>query len=70
MSAWGVNVIEGPNKALILCLLGIALSLSLVVAVFWSVYKNDMSGGMAVGTYLVAVVAIVATFLSAKWHGL
>ncbi|MCJ1394142.1 hypothetical protein MMC18_007020 [Xylographa bjoerkii] len=66
--AWGVNIIEGPNQAVILFLLAFGLSLSLLASVVWSVYKNDVAGGMAIGQYLVSMVAIVATLIAATWH--
>ncbi|MCJ1475644.1 hypothetical protein MMC13_004307 [Lambiella insularis] len=69
-SAWGINIIEGPDKAAILLLLSTALFVSLLVAIVWSVYKNDAAGGMAIGTYLVAIIAIIGTFLAARWQNL
>ncbi|MCJ1243663.1 hypothetical protein MMC30_000860 [Trapelia coarctata] len=69
-SAWGVSIVEGADKAMILLLLGFALSMSLVIAILWSVLKKDAAVGMAIGTYLVALVAITATFLAAKWQHL
>lgn len=69
-SAWGVSIVEGADKGMILLQLGVAMSLSLMVAILWSVLKNDAEVEMAIGTYLVAFVAIIATFLAAKWQQL
>ena len=69
-SAWGVSIVEGADKGMILLLLGFALSMSLAIAILWSVLKNDVAVGVAIGTYLVALVAIIATFLAAKWQHL
>ncbi|MCJ1399907.1 hypothetical protein MMC11_003110 [Xylographa trunciseda] len=67
-SAWGVNITEGPDQAVILLLLAFALSMSLLVSVVWSVCKNDVAAGMAIGQYLVAMIAIVATLIAATWQ--
>lgn len=55
---WGVHIVEGPNWLAFSVLSELVLVLSAVVALTWSLLARDVSGGFAIGAYMVGVLAV------------
>ena len=56
---WGVHIVEGPNWVAISVVSQIVLFLTLILSVLFSVLKNDVSAGFAMGAYVVAALTAV-----------
>ncbi|MCJ1475836.1 hypothetical protein MMC13_004500 [Lambiella insularis] len=55
---WGVHIVEGPNWVAFSVLSEIVLVLSAVLALVWSLLAKDVSGGFAIGAYVVGALAV------------
>jgi len=66
---WGILVIEGINKALITLLTLVMVLVSGFIAVSYSIGKDDVSGGFAIGAYIVALWAALVMALYFQWQG-
>lgn len=64
---WGILIIEGPNKVAMTWLTGIVVTLSGVVSVVYAVVKNDVSGGFAIGAYVIAFWVAWMTAFYFQW---
>jgi len=64
---WGILVVEGLNTALVTFLTFLMLILSGVISVVYSIWKNDVSGGFAIGAYIAALWAALITALYFQW---
>jgi hypothetical protein len=53
---WGVHIDEGPNYYIIAWGNVIALVISGIVAIIWSIYKGDFQGAFGFASWLVMVV--------------
>ncbi|MCJ1467445.1 hypothetical protein MMC07_006070 [Pseudocyphellaria aurata] len=58
---WGIHIVEGPNWLLLTCTFIFMLLVSGVAAVVWSVIREDVQGGLAIGAYLVTVQTAIMT---------
>ena len=65
---WGILVIEGLNKALVTLLTFLVLLFSGFISVGYSIWRNDVSGGFAIGAYIVALWAALITALYFQWQ--
>ena len=65
---WGILVIEGLNKALVTLLTFLVLLFSGFISVIYSIWRNDVSGGFAIGAYIVALWAALITALYFQWQ--
>jgi hypothetical protein len=65
---WGILVMEGLNKALVTLFTFLMLVLSGFVSVGYSIWKDDVSGGLAIGAYIVALWAALITALYFQWQ--
>ncbi len=64
---WGIYIIDGPNWFTLSCVFLSILVITGVFSLLWSVVKGDISGGFAIGAYLVAVATAVLTVLFYAW---
>jgi hypothetical protein len=65
---WGILIIEGLNKALVTLLTFLLLLLSGIISVGYSIWRNDVSGGFAIGAYIVTLWAALITALYFQWQ--
>jgi hypothetical protein len=65
---WGIFVIEGLNKALVTLLTFLVFLFSGFISVGYSIWRNDVSGGFAIGAYIVALWAALITALYFQWQ--
>jgi hypothetical protein len=65
---WGIHVIEGLNTALVTFLTFLMLVFSGTISVWFSLWKNDVSGGFAIGAYIVALWVGFITALFFQWQ--
>jgi hypothetical protein len=56
---WGVQIIEGPNRAVIAWIFAALAFLSCIAAIVWSAVKGDIQGGTGLGQLLLSVLATV-----------
>lgn len=56
---WGVYIIEGYNWKLILRGAAGTLFATFLLTVLWSYLKKDVQGGMGIGQYSIAILALV-----------
>ncbi|KAL8725962.1 MAG: hypothetical protein Q9166_007039, partial [cf. Caloplaca sp. 2 TL-2023] len=66
---WGIHIIEGPNGKAFLVLNIALVSVSLVVALTWSVLKGDVQGGFAIAGFAIAAVSALL-FAVFNYHSL
>ncbi|KAH6635867.1 hypothetical protein F5144DRAFT_159885 [Chaetomium tenue] len=64
---WGVHIIEGLNKSTVLVCSLVGLVISGIVAVVWTVVRDDVQGGFGIGAWLTSVQAIVVMLVITKW---
>jgi len=55
---WGIYIVEGFNWAVIRHYTLVALLVLSLLTIFWSILQQDVSGGMGIGQFSVAVVAV------------
>ena len=56
---WGVHIIEALNKVTVLVCTLAGLLLSDIIAIAWSIAKDDVQGGFGIGSWVTSVLAIV-----------
>lgn len=56
---WGIYIVDGYNWTLIRLLFFCALALCITLGVGWSVFKQDVQGGMGIGSFVVALLVSV-----------
>ncbi|KAF3770699.1 hypothetical protein M406DRAFT_320478 [Cryphonectria parasitica EP155] len=62
--AWGIHIIEGPNREVVFWVCLATIAASVVAGVLWSGLRADVPGGMGIGSLAVAVPpAVLAIFL-------
>ena len=65
---WGIYVVEGFNWGLIRLIVAVFVVLTLVLSVTWSIAIGDVQGGVGIGQYAVALVAVaLTTVLLGQW---
>jgi hypothetical protein len=64
---WGVHIIEGPNRARITLLTVVVVGVSLIVPLIYTVMTKDISGGYAIGAWIVAAWTAILTALFYQW---
>jgi hypothetical protein len=67
VTGWGIHIIEGPNVAAITLLTGIFMTICGMGSVVYSVVCDDVSGGFAIGAFVVALWAAWVTALFFHW---
>jgi hypothetical protein len=65
---WGILVVEGLNKALVTLLTFLLLLFSGFITIAFSIWRDDVSGGFAIGAYIVALWAALITALYFQWQ--
>lgn len=65
---WGILVVEGLNKALVTLLTFLLLLFSGFITIVFSIWRDDVSGGFAIGAYIVALWAALITALYFQWQ--
>jgi len=65
---WGILVVEGLNKALVTLLTFSLLLFSGFITIVFSIWRDDVSGGFAIGVYIVALWAALITALYFQWQ--
>jgi hypothetical protein len=56
---WGVHIIEALNKVTVLLCTLVGLLLSGIIAMAWSIARDDVQGGFGIGAWITSVLAIV-----------
>jgi hypothetical protein len=64
---WRVHIIEGPNMVMITVLTVIMVGISGVVSLVYSFSRKDVSGGFAIGAWIVAGWVALVTTLYYQW---
>lgn len=65
--AWGIYLKEGWDESKMWCFVGFGAFLpSLLFAIFWAVFKDDVEGAFSIAGWWVAGVAIVVGVMSTK----
>ena len=67
VTGWGVHIIEGLNKSILLLCTLAGLVVSGIVAMAWSIARDDVQGGFGIGAWLTSVQAIVLMLVVTKW---
>ncbi|KAK8013296.1 hypothetical protein PG991_009567 [Apiospora marii] len=59
---WGIYIVEDLNTELLAALLLLVLLVVLIITAVWSVYNDDIQGGMGIGQFAIAfVTGVLAT---------
>jgi hypothetical protein len=57
--AWGLHIIEEPNKLVLSFILLVFVILSFIVSVVWDFAKTTEETGFAIGQWMVAVLSAI-----------
>jgi hypothetical protein len=61
---WGIYIVEGPNRPVIFWITVITIFSSILAAILWSSLQEDIQGGTALGSLIIAMPTVVmAAFL-------
>lgn len=60
---WGVYIVEGYNWKLLRKSTLMALSISSIPMLSWSIWRKDVQGGIGMGQYLVAVLTLALSII-------
>jgi hypothetical protein len=64
---WGIYIVEGYNWKLIIWCTGSGFLATFILVIIWCLLKNDIQGGIGIGQYSIAAIALVlAMFASEK----
>lgn len=64
---WGVHIIEGLNKFIVLMCTLAGLLVSGIVSVAWAIARDDVQGGFGIGAWLASVQSVVVMLVVTKW---
>lgn len=67
VTGWGIHVIEGPNVAMMSLLTGIIMTLCCVGSTIYAIVMRDVSGGISIGAFVVALWVAWITALFSQW---
>ena len=70
ITGWGIHIIEGLNRFVVLLYTLVILLASAVVAVAWAVVRDDIQGGMGIGAWLTGVQAVALMLVLTRWSEL
>lgn len=70
VTGWGIHIIEGLNRFMVLLCTLVILLFSAVVAVVWVVVRDDVQGGVGIGAWLTSVLAVVLMLVLTRWSEL
>jgi hypothetical protein len=56
---WGIHVIEGPNRSAVFWIVITAIFGSILASILWSSLRNDIQGGIGIGTLIIAVPPVI-----------
>ncbi|KAK8062906.1 hypothetical protein PG997_015003 [Apiospora hydei] len=63
---WGIYIVEGLNTTLVVWLLGAGILAIFLLAVVWTAANNDVQGGMGIGQFALAFLALLLTTAAVK----
>jgi hypothetical protein len=58
---WGIYVIEGPNRSVVFWIVITVIFGSILASILWSSLRNDIQGGIGIGTLIIAVPPVIMT---------
>ena len=64
---WGIHIVEGINIAFVTFLTFLVLLFSGAISVWFSIWRGDVSGGFAIGAYIVSTWVAFLTALYFQW---
>ncbi len=67
VTGWGVHIIEGLDRFMILMCTLEGLVVSGVLSTAWAIARDDVQGGFGIGAWLTSVEAIVLMLVVTKW---
>lgn len=67
---WGIYIIEGVNHKLVAELLALSLLFIVLLTISWTTLKADVQGGMGIGQFALAFIALVLTTVAVSHHSL
>ncbi|KAK8054626.1 hypothetical protein PG994_009693 [Apiospora phragmitis] len=63
---WGIYIVEGLNTILVVWLLGAGLLSIFLLTTAWTAVNNDAQGGMGIGQFALAFLALLLTTAAVK----
>jgi len=67
VTGWGIHIIEGPNVAAIAFLTSVVMVLCGIGSTVYGVVRKDVSGGFAIGAFVVAMWGSTMATLFFQW---
>jgi hypothetical protein len=64
---WGLHIIEALDKVTVLLCVLAGLLVSGIVAIAWSIARDDVQGGFGIGAWVTSVLAIVLALVITKY---
>jgi hypothetical protein len=64
---WGIELVEGRYWKWLFVPLSLLLFLSTAFGAAWAYYKNDISGGFAVASYMIAAATLLIGTIEVAW---
>lgn len=68
-TGWGIHLAEGPDEFLVFMFGICGFAMSLLVSIAYTVAKEDIQGGFAVGAFLLAFCLYCSNSLNTMWPG-
>jgi hypothetical protein len=65
---WGIHIIEGPNVVAMTCVTSVVMVLCGIGSTVYGVLMKDVSGGFAIGAFIVAMWASSMATLFFQWR--
>ncbi|KAL4879314.1 hypothetical protein BJY04DRAFT_220170 [Aspergillus karnatakaensis] len=67
---WGLHIIEGENRAVIICIYWTIGFLAALFGILWTTIRDDMQGGMATAAFMVTLPYLILEGFKYRVNGL